>query len=124
MRMSCENVIKLAIPAIRAAIAEQLISNYGFTQFEIARYLGITQSAVSKYVNNRYSSNINSLKGAIEKSKADKEIISMIVSKKSAAAVSKKIDSIATSKLIFKEASKLEWPVNAREKGHTLLFKN
>ena len=117
MRMSCENVIKLAIPAIRAAIAEQLILNYGFTQFEIARYLGITQSAVSKYVNNRYSSNINSLKSAIEKSKADEEIISMIISKKSVEAVSKKMDSVATSKLIFKEASKLGWPVNAREKG-------
>jgi predicted transcriptional regulator len=123
--MSCENVIKLAIPAIRAAIAEQLISNYGFTQFEIARHLGITQSAVSKYVNNRYSSNINSLKGAIEKTKAEKEIIDMIISKKSAAAVSKKMDSIATSKLIFNEASKLGWHINdSKRKGRISSFRN
>lgn len=106
--MSCENVIKLAIPAIRAAIAEQLTSNYAFTQFEIAQHLGITQSAVSKYVNNRYSKKIDSLKNAIEKTKAEKEIIDMIISKKSVASVSKKIDSIATSRLIFDEASKLE----------------
>ncbi len=105
--MSCENVIKLAIPAIRAAIAGQLIANYHFTQTEIANYLGVTQSAVSKYANNRYSEDINSLKEAVERKGAEKEVIDMIISGKSTMAVSKKIDSIATSKLIFNEASKL-----------------
>jgi predicted transcriptional regulator len=40
------------IPAIRAYIAKQLIQTYKMKQTDVAGLLGITQTAVSKYVGN------------------------------------------------------------------------
>ncbi len=48
-----ELVAKLAIPAIRALIARRLMSVYGLTQKQVADKLGITQAAVSNYVNGK-----------------------------------------------------------------------
>lgn len=44
--------MKSVIPAIRAYIAKQLIQTYGMRQVAVAELLGITQTAVSKYVGN------------------------------------------------------------------------
>ncbi len=38
------------IPAFRRAVAREMSSHYHFRQAEIARRLGITQAAVSKYL--------------------------------------------------------------------------
>lgn len=38
------------IPAFRRAVAREMSSHYHMTQTEIARRLGITQAAVSKYL--------------------------------------------------------------------------
>ncbi|SRR5712692_3643823 len=48
-----ELVAKLAIPAIRALIARRLMTVYGLTQKQVADKLGITQAAVSNYVNGK-----------------------------------------------------------------------
>lgn len=48
-----ELVAKLAIPAIRALIARRLMTVYGFTQKQVAEKMGITQAAVSNYVNGK-----------------------------------------------------------------------
>ena len=48
-----ELVAKLAIPAIRALIARRLMAVYGLTQKQVADKLGITQAAVSNYVNGK-----------------------------------------------------------------------
>jgi predicted transcriptional regulator len=47
--LPCEVAIKSVIPAIRSAIARELIQTYGLKQKETAELLGITQTAVSKY---------------------------------------------------------------------------
>ncbi len=44
--------MKSVIPAIRAYIAKQLIQTYNMRQTDVADLLGITQTAVSKYVGN------------------------------------------------------------------------
>jgi len=44
--------VKSVIPAIRAYIAKQLIQTYKMKQTDVAGLLGITQTAVSKYVGN------------------------------------------------------------------------
>jgi predicted transcriptional regulator len=44
--------VKSVIPAIRAYIAKQLIQTYDMRQTDVAELLGITQTAVSKYVGN------------------------------------------------------------------------
>jgi hypothetical protein len=48
----CEVAVKSVIPAIRAYIAKQLIQTYKMKQTDVAELLGITQTAVSKYVGN------------------------------------------------------------------------
>ena len=49
MLLPCEVAVKSVIPAIRSAIARELIKSHGFKQQDVADMLGITQTAVSKY---------------------------------------------------------------------------
>ena len=49
MLLPCEVAVKSVIPAIRSAIARELIESYGLKQKEVAELLGVTQTAVSKY---------------------------------------------------------------------------
>lgn len=48
----CEVAVKSVIPAIRAYIAKELTQTYRMKQTDVAGLLGITQTAVSKYVGN------------------------------------------------------------------------
>lgn len=45
----CEIAVKSVIPAIKAAIAKELVERYSLKQNQVAETLGISQSAVSKY---------------------------------------------------------------------------
>ena len=49
MVLPCEVAVKSVIPAIRSAIARELTESYGLKQTEVAKLLGVTQTAVSKY---------------------------------------------------------------------------
>lgn len=52
MPAPCEVAVKSVIPAIRAYIAKELTQTYKMKQTDVAFLLGITQTAVSKYVSN------------------------------------------------------------------------
>lgn len=47
--LPCEIAVKSVIPAIKAAIAKELVETYSLKQNQVAEILGISQSAVSKY---------------------------------------------------------------------------
>ena len=47
--LPCEIAVKSVVPAIRAAIAKELVEKHGLRQAQAAEILGISQSAVSKY---------------------------------------------------------------------------
>jgi hypothetical protein len=49
MLLPCEVAVKSLVPAIRSAIARELTETYGLKQKDVARLLGVTQTAVSKY---------------------------------------------------------------------------
>ena len=49
MLLPCEVAVKSLVPAIRSAIARELTQTYGLKQKDVARLLGVTQTAVSKY---------------------------------------------------------------------------
>jgi len=51
--LPCEYSVKYVLPAIRLMIAEKLIEEYGFTQSEAARVLGITQASISHYLHSK-----------------------------------------------------------------------
>ncbi|MFB6207954.1 MAG: transcriptional regulator [Candidatus Nanohaloarchaea archaeon] len=60
MRFEVEVISEELLPAVRSVMARKLKSNYGFKQAEIAEKLGVTQPAVSQYLN---------------KSRADQEVV-------------------------------------------------
>jgi predicted fused transcriptional regulator/phosphomethylpyrimidine kinase/predicted transcriptional regulator len=50
MRPPCEIVVKRLLPLLRALVAQELMTVYGWTQSQTARKLGVTQPAVSSYL--------------------------------------------------------------------------
>jgi predicted transcriptional regulator len=50
MLLPCEVAVKSLVPSLRSAIAKELTQTYGFKQKEVANLLGVTQTAVSKYM--------------------------------------------------------------------------
>ncbi len=68
MRPPCETIVKYILPMIRAFLAKELIES-GLTQEEAAQKLGLTQSAISRYIKEQ--------RGITDYSK-DEELISSI----------------------------------------------
>jgi predicted transcriptional regulator len=59
MYTPCEAVVKTVLPNIRALIAKELSENYHMRQADVAKLLGISQSAVSMYVRKNRGIGIN-----------------------------------------------------------------
>lgn len=49
MLLPCEVAVRSLVPALRSAIARELTQTYRLKQKDVARLLGVTQTAVSKY---------------------------------------------------------------------------
>ncbi len=66
MRAPCEIMSKYVLPSVRSIIVNYLYEEVGLSQLEIARKLKISQSTVSRYVNNErglYKEIISSIPG-------------------------------------------------------------
>lgn len=50
MKTYCEVVVSDFLPAVRALVTKELINNYGLTQTNVARKMGMTQPAISYYL--------------------------------------------------------------------------
>ena len=79
--MPDEIASKSVIPAIRAMVVRRLVDRYGMTQQQAAQLLGITQPAVSKYVNNKRGVAIK-LEGINHVDRAANRIAALLVSGK------------------------------------------
>jgi len=86
------------LPAIRAAVAEELSSKYNYTQEEIANSLGIVQVAVSKYLNKKYSSKIAKLKNYIKEKGLAEDIVKSIIDKQEKEKIENKINLLCENK--------------------------
>lgn len=53
MKSPCELVARYILPVFRALVAKELMATYSFSQNEVAEKLGITQAAVSHYINSK-----------------------------------------------------------------------
>ncbi len=53
MRFNCQFAVSKLIPAFRGIIAKQLINKHGLTQEQAASKLGLSQVAVSNYLNSK-----------------------------------------------------------------------
>jgi predicted transcriptional regulator len=49
----CETVTRRVLPLYRSLVAKELLSNYDFTQVNVAKKLGTTQAAISQYLNSK-----------------------------------------------------------------------
>ncbi len=71
-------IVRYVLPAIRAKLARELIERYGYRSKDAAEMLGITQAAVSQYMNSkRGQQGIN----IIETSKNAEAVIHELVEK-------------------------------------------
>jgi predicted transcriptional regulator len=102
-----EELIKLTIPAVRAAIAKNLKENHKMNEIEIAKELEVTQAAVSKYLSGNLSKNIRELVVFINKEKLEKDAVVAILNKKERRKIADIIDGIATNKVLIKRAIKI-----------------
>lgn len=53
MKLRCEYMAKYIIPAVRALVATKLVQNYGLTQIEAAKKMGVSQPAISYYIHSK-----------------------------------------------------------------------
>ncbi|MCL4389453.1 helix-turn-helix domain-containing protein [Candidatus Marsarchaeota archaeon] len=90
-----DNTIKMAIPAVRIAVVRILKSRYRFGQEEIAKRMGITQAAVNKYLNGRYSGKTGKIMMRIKERGLDAKVAGMVAAGKRIPAINEQIDRIA-----------------------------
>lgn len=97
MDPECRNISRLILPAIRASVAEIMKQEYNYRQKEIAERLGVVQVSVSKYLNRRYSAEIEKLKKEIMEKGMSIKIVEDIVKGRSSEEIGKEIDSLCGS---------------------------
>ncbi|MGC8599593.1 MAG: transcriptional regulator [Nitrososphaeria archaeon] len=59
MKTVCEEVVRYVLPAYRSLIAKKLVNDYGLTQEEVSKLMGISQAVVSYYVSNKRGKGIS-----------------------------------------------------------------
>lgn len=62
-----ERAYRGIVPAARAALILELKKKYKIKEEAISGYLGVTQAAISKYVNGKFSDEIKGVMGGIDK---------------------------------------------------------
>lgn len=97
MDPECRNISKVILPAVRASIAEIMRNQYNYRQKEIAEKLGVVQVAVSKYLNKRYSDEIERIKRYITEHGLITGIVDDIVKGKPSEEIGREIDSLCGS---------------------------
>lgn len=99
--MTCKSVTKIILPAIRIAVAEKLSNDYSYKQEEIAEKLGIVQVAVSKYLNKKYSKQVEKVKDYIESSGLADAITKRIISGEKREEIDNEINSLCENKKVL-----------------------
>jgi predicted transcriptional regulator len=102
--MECKRITKVILPAIRASVAEIMCRRYDYNQAEVAAKLGIVQVAVSKYLNNRCSEGIGSVKEYIIKARLNEGIIERILGGGTREEIDREIDALCDSLMVAKIA--------------------
>jgi len=59
LRTVCEEVVRYVLPTYRSLIARKLVNDYGLTQEEVSKIMGVSQAVVSYYVSNKRGKGIS-----------------------------------------------------------------
>ncbi|MDE1762524.1 MAG: hypothetical protein KGH78_05050 [Candidatus Micrarchaeota archaeon] len=92
----CRTITKLTLPAVRAAISEDL-SKRGYTQSQIADSIGIVQVGVGKYLNRKYSAEVGRVKEFVQSEGLSKGIVEGIIKGKSLQDTGHEIDRLCNN---------------------------
>jgi predicted transcriptional regulator len=63
MRFNCQFTVRYLLPAFRSIISKQLLTKHKLTQGQVASKLGVTQAAVSHYMNSKRATNCRRILG-------------------------------------------------------------
>jgi uncharacterized protein len=64
MILPCEVGVKTVLPAVKAIMARTIVEKHGYNEKQTATLLGLSQSAVSRYVSRERGDNLISIEGA------------------------------------------------------------
>ena len=57
MKIPCELVVWYILPTIRKEVAKSLVNRHDYSQVDVAKSFGVTDAAVSQYLNNKRGNN-------------------------------------------------------------------
>ncbi len=66
MILPCEIGVKTVLPSVKAVMAREIVTNRGFNEQQTAELLGLSQSAVSRYVNKERGNMLLTLENSTE----------------------------------------------------------
>jgi len=64
--LPCEVGVKTVLPSVKAIMAREIVTNRGLNEQQTAELLGLSQSAVSRYVNKERGNNLLNLENSQE----------------------------------------------------------
>ncbi len=64
--LPCEVGVKTVLPSVKAIMAREIVTNRGFNEQQTAELLGLSQSAVSRYVNKERGNMLVTLENSTE----------------------------------------------------------
>ena len=64
MILPCEVGVKNVLPAVKAIMARTIVQKHGYNEKQTANLLGLTQSAVSRYISRERGSNLVSIENS------------------------------------------------------------
>lgn len=78
MLLPCEVGVKTILPAVKAILARTIVEKHGLKEKETANILGLSQSAVSRYMN-RGRGNLIEIENSIEVSTLIDQMVTFLV---------------------------------------------
>ena len=60
-----DKIVKELLPAVKLKVSKEMARNHNLTQTEIANMIGITQAAISKYINGKYSKKLQYMESKV-----------------------------------------------------------
>ncbi len=66
MLLPCEVGVKTVLPAVKAIMARSIVQKHGYTEKQTANLLGLSQSAVSRYIGRQRGANLSAIESTQE----------------------------------------------------------
>jgi len=77
--LPCEVGVKTVLPSVKAIMAREIVTNRGLNEQQTAELLGLSQSAVSRYVNKERGNNMLSLENSTEILELINQMVSALI---------------------------------------------